>query len=280
MPIHPDDPGRKTVFKVNTDKLPYSQNPAPTVRQSVHPETVLCVSALAAKVCDFVVGSTKWHFGQSTKHFANYSRNRMRWVEDWVELHRHSLEEARAWAVHASDPPMNFRTHYFRFRLKYRPESEGNPSTAFTLESAQVCVHPPPSSERAALDMVMSMIETAVAEELASGATEFLGCIYWIDNQQVGSTVSYIYDYELPVNRPAHKPWFWFPQYCAERGVVFRLVGGGYNDWAPGLVAKRGVNWVWAEQSIEEFERQGIALPTVQLVSRRSKVEVTPPHIM
>ncbi|KAJ6596675.1 hypothetical protein B0H10DRAFT_1827868, partial [Mycena sp. CBHHK59/15] len=90
-------------------------------------------------------------------------QDRMRWVEDWVELHRHSLEEARAWAVHASDPPMNFRTHYFRFRLKYRPESEGNPSTAFTLESAQVCVHPPPSSERAALDMVMSMIETAVA---------------------------------------------------------------------------------------------------------------------
>ncbi|KAJ7484477.1 hypothetical protein FB451DRAFT_1436236 [Mycena latifolia] len=63
----------------------------------------------------------------------------LRLVEDWQELHRHSLEGARAWALHISDPPMDFRLQYFRFHLKYRPESEGNPSTSFTLISAEVC---------------------------------------------------------------------------------------------------------------------------------------------
>jgi hypothetical protein len=73
---------------------------------------------------------------------------RRRTLEDWVEVHRHSLEQALVLNNRAT--PIDFRKQHAVFSLSYRRESGGNPSTAFTLNSAVILNDPPPGSKDAA----------------------------------------------------------------------------------------------------------------------------------
>ena len=74
--------------------------------------------------------------------------SRRRTLEDWVEVHRHSIEQALVMLHCAS--PINFRKQHAIFTLSYRRDSEGNPSTAFILNSAVIKDDPPPGSADAA----------------------------------------------------------------------------------------------------------------------------------
>ena len=72
---------------------------------------------------------------------------RRRTLEDWVEVHRHSLEQALVMNNRAT--PINFRKQHAVFSLSYRRESDGNPSTAFTLNAAFIRDDPPSGSNKA-----------------------------------------------------------------------------------------------------------------------------------
>ena len=72
---------------------------------------------------------------------------RRRTLEDWVEVHRHSLEQALVMNNRAT--PINFRKQHAVFSLSYRRESDGNPSTAFTLNAAVIRDDPPSGSNKA-----------------------------------------------------------------------------------------------------------------------------------
>ncbi|KAJ7698691.1 hypothetical protein B0H17DRAFT_1328566 [Mycena rosella] len=220
MAIDPDSPGRKTVFKVNTDKLPTVRTLRRLVRtviKSVPPEKTLFHSAPAVVVYDYVAGSC-WHFGRSTERSANnkqrtgkptrFSRrstskmrapgsfslqDRLGLAEDWVEIH--SLEEARTWALHISDPTIDFHSQHFRFHLKFLPESEGIPSTSFILVDAEVYDHSALGvKEATTLASMPPLIESAITEERVAGTAGFLEmfpCFYWIDDVQIWTSVFY-----------------------------------------------------------------------------------------
>ena len=75
---------------------------------------------------------------------------RRRLIEDFVNLHLHSIEQAMASALHVEDRPFHFSKQCACFNLSYYPESGGNPSTAFILDSAYFLDNPPPNSPTAA----------------------------------------------------------------------------------------------------------------------------------
>ncbi|KAJ6532676.1 hypothetical protein DFH09DRAFT_1284545 [Mycena vulgaris] len=294
MAIDPNAPGRITVFKVNTDKIPYSQNTPEACaycdKKRGHGEDALplCSGCGSLRFCNrehqlafwpqhkvfckqqeknrkanAIIEEMRQQYSPASSPF----QDRLRLAEDWVEIHRHPLEEARAWALHIANPPLDFRSHYFKFHLKFRPDGEGNPSTSFHLVSAEVCKRGAGGPRDAmSLANYWPMTESAVAEERAAGTKGFLGvfpCLYVIDGAQVWTSASYIYDFELPTVRPEDRLWFWFPKYCADLGLVFRVIGPGHNDWKPGLMKKKGNKWVWKEHNLEKLAMQGVHITTV-----------------
>jgi hypothetical protein len=64
--------------------------------------------------------------------------------EDWNELQRRSIEQAMASINRVT--PIDFRTQYAYFTLMYRPESGGNPSSAFVLQSISILDDPEPGT--------------------------------------------------------------------------------------------------------------------------------------
>lgn len=60
---------------------------------------------------------------------------RRRIVEDWVEVHRHSIEQALVSAIQTRSPRVDLYHEHVVFICSYRPESAGNPSTAFALHN-------------------------------------------------------------------------------------------------------------------------------------------------
>lgn len=71
---------------------------------------------------------------------------RRRTLEDWVEVHRHNIEQALFSAVNASKTPVDYKKQYAVFDLSYRRGSEGDPSTGFIVNSASIVNDPTPSN--------------------------------------------------------------------------------------------------------------------------------------
>jgi hypothetical protein len=67
-------------------------------------------------------------------------------LEDFIELHHYSLQQAMASAIHAANPSFDFRKQFALFSVSYCPESGGNPSTAFKLTSVRLVDNPPPNT--------------------------------------------------------------------------------------------------------------------------------------
>ncbi|KAJ7512537.1 hypothetical protein B0H11DRAFT_485303 [Mycena galericulata] len=279
MQIDPDAPGRKSVFKINTDKLAYSRN-CPEACLHCHRKRgdgekplPLCNGCLRVRFCNREHQVAGWpqhkvFCKQQAQIRQNYEeaekihsykplglpslQEQLRLVEDWAEIHRFTLAEAMAWAFSISHPPLDFRSQYFHFRLKFRPESEGNPSTSFSLVGAEVVpIRGCPLAHLIATKM--PYLESVDAEERAAGTTGFLGmftCLYQIDNTQAWISTSEIYDGDIPSHRP-NKPWFWFPKYCIDLGLAFRIVGPhtNLNSRKPGFMERKGKKWVWEEYS-------------------------------
>ena len=67
-------------------------------------------------------------------------------LEDFIDLHRYSLQQSMASAIHAANPSFDFRKQFALFSVSYCPESGGNPSMAFKLTSARFVDNPPPDT--------------------------------------------------------------------------------------------------------------------------------------
>ncbi|KAJ7811228.1 hypothetical protein B0H14DRAFT_1473690 [Mycena olivaceomarginata] len=287
MPIDPDAPGRKAVFKMITDKLAYSNNtPEACVycerkRGNKEEPLPLCGGCRSVRFCNSEHQKAYWPqhkaFCKATQKqkqlreelevgapgwLAVYEHRR-RILEDWSEVHAYSLAQARAWAFDQSPVPMNCRSQYFEFRVKFRPEGQDNPSTSFSLESAAVL--PVRRNPYPQIAIMLPLVESAEAEERARGTKGFLGnfiCVYVIDGIPLWVSASYVYEDEIPrgFQRPADRPWHWFAEYCSRLGLVFRLVGPRSDSWKPGIMGKKGNKWVWKEHTLEELAAQGIHL--------------------
>jgi len=166
-----------------------------------------------------------------------------------------------AWTFHISVPPVDFRSQYFEFRVKFRPQSEGNPSTSFPLVGA--AMRPVLGSPYAQMTATkLHWLEKVDADARAAGTNGFLGmfiCLYQIDSVQVWITTSEIHEDNVPPHRPTNKPWYWFPKYCTDFGLAFRIVGRS-ETWKPGLMGKAGNKRVWKERTTKELAAQGISL--------------------
>jgi hypothetical protein len=97
-------------------------------------------------------------------------------LEDWNELQRRSIEQAMASANRVT--PIDFRTQYAYFTLTYRPESGGNPSSAFTLQSISILDDPEPGTPTSAnFQTYRSMVEKSAADDgLKPGEDDYLLC--------------------------------------------------------------------------------------------------------
>ncbi|KAJ7330551.1 hypothetical protein DFH08DRAFT_1084257 [Mycena albidolilacea] len=287
MPIDPDAPGRKAVFKMITDKLAYSNNtPEACVycerkRGNKEEPLPLCGGCRSVRFCNSEHQKAYWpqhkafckatqkqkqlrdEFEVGAPRRLAVFEHRRRILEDWSEVHAYSLAQARAWAFHQSTVPMNCRSQYFEFRVKFRPEGQDNPSTSFLLESAAVL--PVCGNSLPQIAIMLPLVESTEAEERARGTKGFLGkfiCVYVIDGMPLWVSASYLYEDEIPrgVQRHEHMPWYWFPKYCCDFGLVFRLVGPRSENWQPGIMGKKGNKWVWREYTPEERAAQGLQI--------------------
>ncbi|KAJ7832742.1 hypothetical protein B0H14DRAFT_2591862 [Mycena olivaceomarginata] len=243
MPIDPDAPGRKAVFKMITDKLAYSNNtPEACVycerkRGNKEEPLPLCGGCRSVRFCAYWPQHKAFcKATQKQKQCETSSRSelqglavyehRRRILEDWSEVHAYSLAQARAWAFDQST-------------------GQDNPSTSFSLESAAVL--PVRGNPYPQIAIMLPLVESAEAEERARGTKGFLGnfiCVYVIDGIPLWVSASYVYEDEIPrgVQRPADRPWHWFAEYCSRLGLVFRLVGPRSDSWKPGIMGKRVTN--------------------------------------
>ncbi|KAJ7826704.1 hypothetical protein B0H14DRAFT_3467537 [Mycena olivaceomarginata] len=178
MPIDPDAPGRKAVFKMITDKLVYSNNtPEACVycerkRGNKEEPLPLCGGCRSVRFCNSEHQKAYWPqhkaFCKATqkqkqlrdefeveapRQLAVFERRRSI-LEDWSEVHAYSLAQARAWAFDSIHRTYELPLAIFEFRVKFRPEGQDNPSTVVFVgkRSGASCARKPlpPDSDHAA----------------------------------------------------------------------------------------------------------------------------------
>jgi hypothetical protein len=171
------------------------------------------------------------------------------------------------------------------FTCSYRPESGGNPSTAFKLHNAVIIPDPPNGSSKSAsyqsFRAAMAEVDATMRREDPGYIGAFLTVCEWLllllpricntqsatvvfDNQVEWMTCTYlnIYNHDIPKypvsNDVAQQDWVRVLQYFIEKGVVWRRVGPTVQFWVPGLMDKKGNKWIWTKQSIEDLRGRGI----------------------
>jgi hypothetical protein len=104
---------------------------------------------------------------------------RKRLLEDFVDIHTRSIEQAMASAIHVADPPFDFTNQHAFFSLSYRSDSDDNPSTGFTLDSAHFHHNPKGDNPLAAnFDAFKPLAEENVVEnQRRPGYLGLLTCI-------------------------------------------------------------------------------------------------------
>jgi hypothetical protein len=296
--IDPNSPCFKTVFKAQMDKLTYSRN-APEfcefcrrIREPGKSAFPLCAGCREARFCSkehqvqfwpqhkaYCKERQKYHKDieeKDVRREATYKvlglpglMERRRTLEDWVEVHRHSLEQALVLNNRAT--PIDFRKQHAVFSLSYRRESGGNPSTAFTLNSAVILNDPPPGSKDAAGFGTFRLTMEEADAEMRRDDPGYIGAlptVYFFDNEFTWMSCTYLNVYahdilKLPEADPAFQnDWRCALKYFTDKGLVFRAVGPTISFWDVGLMAKSGNKWIWKKKSIKELKSSGINLVT------------------
>lgn len=67
-------------------------------------------------------------------------------IEDFNEVHRHSIEQAMVTLIRDSGRPFDFFKDHIKISCSYRRDSGGNPATAFRLDAMTVQRDPPSNS--------------------------------------------------------------------------------------------------------------------------------------
>jgi len=191
--------------------------------------------------------------------------DRRRILEDTVEVHRHSIEQALASAIQMRRPVVDLQREHVLFICSYRPESAGNPSTAFNLHDAVIRQDPVGSAYYESFRLTMVETDGVLRREDAGYIGAFL-TVYLVDNEFTWMTCTYlnIYNHDIPkypiINGTVRQDWIRVLQYFMEKGLVFRCVGPTIQFWLPGLMVKKGHKWGWMKRSVQELREQGISL--------------------
>ncbi|KAH7911861.1 hypothetical protein BJ138DRAFT_1125702 [Hygrophoropsis aurantiaca] len=183
-------------------------------------------------------------------------------LEDWVELHRQGLEQSVASAIHNLDHPYDIKKECVMFAVTYLPASGGNPSLAFTVTNADVIPLPPAGTSMG--DILASTIPRVLqanAQELKHPSS--LGavpCIYSVDSVFIWLSYLYVAKFDIPAVTLGDRTWYWWLNFCADYGLVFRTSGSNNAVWHPGLMEKEGNKWVWKKKTLDELREKGIRL--------------------
>jgi len=191
-------------------------------------------------------------------------QERQHLLEDFIDLHRYSLLQSMASAIHAANSSFDFQKQMALFFLSYRPESGGNPSTAFKMTSARFVDNPPPDTPMGTnFAAFRPLLDESDREDREKpGYQGLLVCAYVTDDQFIGRlTALAIFESDLCRQISKHDEWFAKLKFRLDRGLVFRLrEEETRTSWKPGMMRREGAKWVWREKSIEEFRQYGIYL--------------------
>ncbi|KAJ7832743.1 hypothetical protein B0H14DRAFT_3142799 [Mycena olivaceomarginata] len=235
MPTNHDETGRKTVFKINTDKLPYSQNTPEACaycdrrRDDKEKPLPLCGGCRSVRFCSAEHQKAFWPLH---KVFCKQAQKQKQLqAEIGPSGDYFALEKTTAYA--------SLRTGSQSITIPFRAV-QGSPAAA-------------------GIATILPLVESQNAQEVVWGL--FI-CRYVIDDIQSWISASYIYEDDIPQGpqRPADRPCHWFAEYCSRLGLVFRLVGPRSDSWKPGIMGKKGNKWVWKEHTLEELAALGIRL--------------------
>ncbi|KAF9469562.1 hypothetical protein BDZ94DRAFT_1242722 [Collybia nuda] len=183
---------------------------------------------------------------------------RKRILEDWIEVHRHGIEEAVASAIYVADPPFDFKKQVARFGLEYHAESGGNPATAYILRSLKLVTEPRSSP----LSTFRGWVKYAEDEEKDTpGYAGHLLCDFtYSDEIAPWLTAMPVFKRDLrTLSLAGHMNWLLPLHFATKQGVVYRLIGPNDTDWTPGLIERQdSKHWVWKPKTLEELKEKGI----------------------
>ncbi|GLB33298.1 hypothetical protein LshimejAT787_0101820 [Lyophyllum shimeji] len=175
-----------------------------------------------------------------------------------VDLPRKSkiIQEALAWlcTIAPRRPPLpDFRRHYARFPLKYRPEAEGKPSLTFEIELLQLAICPSGFIHHVELKHVG------------------VRCLYLIDSQVPWLTAQFIDMSEIPPVRPASRPCCHMLRAGSLAGLVWRSTIRNLNviQSEPGMMSKHsgGKKWVWKKHTKAQLAAKGFRITYARATS-------------
>ncbi|KAH7911862.1 hypothetical protein BJ138DRAFT_1112849 [Hygrophoropsis aurantiaca] len=183
-------------------------------------------------------------------------------LEDWVEVHCQGIQQSIADAIENLDHPYDIKKECFVFEVSYVPSSGGNPSLAFAVTNAEIISLPSPGTSMGdilatAIPRVLQGYAEQLAHPMSVGAVP---CIFNVDNVFVWLSFTHIALFDTPMISFVEGSWYWWLNYCARRGLIFRTNASDNAIWHPGLMEKEGNKWVWRKKSLAQLGRKGIHL--------------------
>jgi len=173
-------------------------------------------------------------------------------------------------AIQTRSPRVDLYHEHVVFICSYRPESAGNPSTAFALHN--VIIQRDPDRGSTPLSANFESFRATMVEpdkEMKRDDPGYIGAflsVYRLDDEHTWMTCTYldINSHDIPkfpaTDAAMRKDWLYVLKYFVDKGLVFRCVGPTLQFWLPGLMEKKGNRWVWTRRSIEELKERDIRL--------------------
>ena len=187
----------------------------------------------------------------------------------FYEAHQWSFEKAIGSAVRLRGgvDKFDFKNHFIRFDLRYRPDCGGNPSVAFNIIRATIL---PLSADQ--LPETLAVLEASrlsrEAEEANRNANEedFVGLFLVMHQMEdYGEWFTTQMRREKPMfktllDRPStpHAMWLLELQKTVDLGIVYGQLEEDDIYWKFGYLKKRGSKWRWQPMSSEELVALGL----------------------
>ncbi|THH20656.1 hypothetical protein EW146_g745 [Bondarzewia mesenterica] len=182
-------------------------------------------------------------------------------------MHSWSFQKAifSALFVQGGNTRFDYAAQYLKFDLRYRPGNDGNPSTAFTVESTRflpLSEINPESGIGRALEAGRPLRERDAVrwhEKKPDTFLDFLLAMYTIDD-------SYSLWTAIPQTHVAKElspeisrtGWLLELRETVRRGTVFRQTSPGDIAWHAGQMVKNGKRWCWRRLEVDDLAAMGM----------------------
>jgi hypothetical protein len=189
--------------------------------------------------------------------------------ESFYEAHQWSFEKAIRTAVRLRGgvDKFDFKNHFIRFDLRYRPDCGGNPSVAFNITRAAIIPFSADQSPETRAVLEASRL-TREAEEAKRKATEedFVGLFLVLHMMEdYGEWFTTLLHREPPMLKTLldqspipHTMWLLELQRTVDLGIIYGQLEENDIFWKLGYLKKRGSKWRWEPMSSEELVALGL----------------------